>query len=731
MTVMRRIGRPLATATALAAAIAATLLAGSPASADATAAVYTYPAAPAGPQVDTYFGVQVPDPYRWLENPKNPQTTAWVNGESALAKNYLASLPTREARHAQLTGLVNYDRTRTPTMRGKTLFFTKDAAGAEQGVVYVAANATAKPRALLDANKLSASGTTALVDYVPSWNARYMVYSTSESGSDWETLHVKNVATGKDLPDQLDWVKFSATAWSPDDTGFYYSRYAKPKNPLQAANKNHKIYFHRIGTPQSSDQLVFADPKHPLRNVYADVDPDAKILWVYVSDSAGPNNQIYYQLLDRPSSRAVPLFTDGTAEYYPLATSGSTTWMLTTRGAPDRRVVKFSLKHPAERNWTNVVPEQTETMESASVVGKRIVTTFLKDATDRIRIFDLAGHEANAAALPGLGSASGFQGGSQYTSTYYTFTSYTSPVQVMRIDARTGTSTVWAQAHTTFDTSQVVSEQVFVTSKDGTKVPLFLVRRKDVAADGTNPTLLYGYGGFGVSITPSYSSQIAAWVQNGGIYAEAVLRGGGEYGQTWYEDGTLLHKQNVFDDFIACGQWLVDNRWTRSDRLAIKGESNGGLLVGAVLTQRPDLMGAALAGVGVLDMLRYQEFTIGSAWAGDYGLSSDSAEMFNYLLGYSPLHNVKPGVAYPATLITTGDHDDRVVPAHSYKFAATLQADNVSANPIIIRIDTDAGHGGGAGLSQTIDLWSDELAFLDTNLGTNPIVPAPTFVRSS
>jgi prolyl oligopeptidase len=694
-------------------------------------ATYTYPVAVPGAQVDTYFGTQVPDPYRWLENPKSAQTKAWIAAEQRLATDYLGGLPSRAARHKQLVDLVNYGINNTPTQRGRKLFWTGAPAGVQESILYVAETATAKPRVLLNSATLSPDASVGLSDWLPSWNGRYLAYAVSTGGSDWESIRIKSVATGRDYPETIDWVKFPSMSWDPADSGFYYSAYPKPKNPLQAVNRNQKVYFHRLGTDPAADTLVFADPRHPLRGLQSEVDPTAKTLWIYTNDSAGPNNGLYYRSLDAPRRPLVPLFLDHKAEYYPIAQIGNHIWMLTNRDAPNRRVVTLDLRHPAARNWKTVIGEQAETMDVASVVGDRLVTTFLKDATNRIRIFDLSGRETVTAPLPGLGTTGGFEGGDDRRQTYYSFTSYTSPTTVMRLDVQTGRSTVWRKAVTSFDTSQVTTDQVFVTSKDGTQVPAFIVHRKDVLPTGDNPTLLYGYGGFGYSITPTYSSRIAAWVQGGGVYVEAVLRGGGEYGYDWYEAGTQLKKQNVFDDFIATAQWLIDQHWTSKQRLAINGDSNGGLLVGAVLTQRPDLFGAAVAGVGVLDMLRYQDFTVGSGWAGDYGLSSDSPEMFTYLLGYSPLHNVESGVSYPATLITTADHDDRVVPAHSYKFAATLQADSVGQAPIVIRIDAKAGHGGGSGLAQTIDLWSDELAFLDAHVGNDPVVPTPRFSKAT
>jgi prolyl oligopeptidase len=691
--------------------------------------VFTYPVAVPGPQVDTYFGVQVADPYRWLENPDSPQTQAWVQAERNLTNSYLATLPSRASRHDQVAGLIHYNAPGVPGKYGRALFWTETAPGANQPVLYWSPSASAKPIPLLDGNKLAKDGKSSLADDVPSWDAKYVAYAVSRSGSDWETIKIRSVATKKDLPDTIEWVKFSGIAWSPDSTGFYYSAYDKPKNPLQAENKNQRLYFHKMGTPQSADRIAYADPKHPQGTIYGGVDDTAKMLWIYTNESANNNYRLFYQRLDRPGRPVVPLFTEADAAYYPLAMKGSRVWMQTTHDAPTGKVVTFDLARPAPKYWKPVIRPTEQTLTDVVVVGNRLVANYLQDATSRVFLFDRAGHPKGSAELPGLGTASGFSGYDRGHDTYYQFTSYTSPRMVLRLNVQSGRSVVWRQAVTGFDSTQVTTDQVFITSKDGTRVPAFIVHRKDVTPTGANPTILTGYGGFQVSITPGYTTFIASWLQRGGVYVEAILRGGGEYGTAWSEQGIQLHKQNVFDDFIATAQWLEDNGWTDREHLAVKGESNGGLLVGAVLTQRPDLIGAALPGVGVLDMLRYQDFTIGSAWAGDYGTSADSSEMFMYLLGYSPLHNVKPGVAYPPTLITTGDHDDRVVPGHSYKFAATLQADTGGTAPIVIRIDTDAGHGGGTSIKQTIATYTDELAFLDSTIGNGPVVPTPLFTR--
>ncbi len=687
---------------------------------------YVYPTAEAGARVDTYFGTRVADPYRWLENPRAARTKAWVRAESALSSAYLSSLPSRPERSTQLTSLYSYDRIEAPFEQDGKLFWLERRAGKDQNSLYIANGRNGVPRTLINGERLSADGTSSISDWNPSPNNEFVAWTASDSGSDWQTIRIRSVRTGRDLSERLHWVKFSWMAWLPDSSGFYYSRFPKPEDPLESANTNHELYFHMVGTPQSEDRLAFADPEHPDRTVSGFILDGTNTLWIYQSDSAAPGNYLYYQRLDSPRAPIVSLFDAGDAEYYPLAMKGSKVWVQTTLDAPRRRVVRIDLTAPGRRNWTTVVPQQPEPMEWSYAAGKQIVSVYLKDATNRLRIYDLNGRQTSSPVLPGLGAVSGFAGGPEGR-TYYAFTSYGAPRTVMELNTHTGVSTVWRAPKTPFDASQVVTEQVFLTSKDGTRVPVFIVHRADVTPDGFNATLLYGYGGFGVSITPAYLPYAAAWVQSGGVYVEATIRGGGEYGESWHLAGSGLNKQNSFDDFISAAEWLIASKWTSPDRLAIKGESNGGLLVATALTQRPDLFGAALADVAVTDMLRYQNFTIGAQWGDEYGRSDDGPRMFRYLLGYSPLHNIHPGTSYPATLVTTGDHDDRVVPAHSYKFAATLQASNAGPNPIIVSIATNAGHGGSGSIDSTISDYADELAFLDANLGIAPVVPTPVF----
>jgi prolyl oligopeptidase len=699
-----------------------------PPSASATSpVVYRYPAAASTAYADTYFGTNVADPYHYLENPTDPRTKRWVAAEASLARRYLDSMPSLASRTEQVKGLWNYTRFTSPEQYGNRLFWTENDGLRAQPVVYWSEGASGVRRVALDPNVLSSDGTVSIGFMNVSPDGRLIAYGASDGGSDWRTIRVRNVDTGQDLPDIITWAKFTEASWSPDSSGFTYSSYPEPANPLEQTNSNMRAYFHKLGTTQADDRVIYADPAHPEVKMYAFIPSGDVRRWFSLSTLTS-ENQLSYQSLATVDSPITPLIDTAGSWADPLHDDGNYTWILTNIDAPNYRVVRIDLRAPARENWVEIVPEQPDVIDSVTVSGTNLVVSTLHDVTSRVRIIGLDGVAGPTVELPGLGGASDFTGSDTSTTVYYRFDSFTSPSPVMALDIRTGKSTVWKVAEVGFDPSRFVTKQVFVTSKDGTKVPAFIVHRKGVRLNGLNPTLLYGYGGFNISMTAGYSPYRMAWLERGGVYVHANLRGGGEYGKAWHDAGTRLQKQNVFDDFIAVAEYLVDKEWTSPARLAIEGGSNGGLLVGAAITQRPELFGAAIPQVGVLDMLRYHRFTIGAAWAGDYGRSDDSPTMFKYLLGYSPLHNVRPGVDYPATLVMTGERDDRVVPAHSFKFGATLQADNASDNPIIVRVETRAGHGAGTSTEQAIAQTADKLSFLDANLGTAPVVPKPVFL---
>jgi prolyl oligopeptidase len=688
---------------------------------------YRYPAAPKTAYVDTYFGTNVADPYHYLENPTDPRTQRWVAAEASLARRYLDSMPSLASRTKQVKGLWNYTRFTSPEQRGNRLFWTESDGLRAQPVIYWSEGASGVRRVAIDPNELSSDGTVSIGFTNVSPDGKFIAYGTSDGGSDWRTIHVHNVDTGQDLPDIIAWAKFTEASWSPDSLGFTYSRYPEPANPLEQTNSNMRAYFHQLGTTQADDRLVYADPAHPEVRMFASIPSGDERRWFSLGSDTN-ESLLSYQSLAAVDSPITTLIDTAGSRSIPLHDDGNYAWILTNIGAPNYRVVRIDLRAPARENWVDIVPEQPDVIDSVDVSEGSLVVSSLHDVTSRVRIIGLDGVAGPTVVLPGLGGASNFSGSEDSTTVYYRFDSFTSPSPVMALDTRTGRSTVWKVAEIGSDPSRFVTKQVFVTSRDGTKVPAFIVHRKGMRLSGLNPTLLYGYGGFNISLTAGYSPYRMAWLERGGVFVQANLRGGGEYGEAWHEAGTKLQKQNVFDDFIAVSEYLVDKGWTSPSRLAIEGGSNGGLLVGAAITQRPELFGAAIPQVGVLDMLRYHQFTIGAAWAGDFGRSDDSPKMFKYLLGYSPLHNIRPGVHYPATLVMTGERDDRVVPAHSFKFGATLQADNASDNPIIVRVETRAGHGAGTSTEQAIVQTADKLSFLDANLGTAPVVPDPVFL---
>jgi prolyl oligopeptidase len=673
-----------------------------------------YPESARVDQVDDYHGVKVSDPYRWLEDLDSEQTRAWVTAENKVTSAYLAALPEREAIHKRLTELWNYERYGVPTQHGGRYFFTRNNGLQNQNVLYRVDTLGGEAKIVLDPNTLSQDGTVALSGLSISENGKLLAYGLSSGGSDWQEWKVREVESGRDLTDHLRWVKFSSAAWTHDDKGFFYSRYDEPKEgrQLEEANFYQKLYYHRLGTPQSADELVYQRPDKKELGFAALVSEDGRYLIIHSWQGTETENGIYYKDLQAPGSPVVELLGDFDASYNFIGNDGPVFWFQTDSSAPRGRVIAIDLRGPGRDHWRELIPQSQETLQGVACLNDSFFALYLKDAHSQVRQFDLGGKPLRELALPGLGSVDGFTGKRKDRETFYAYNSYTAPGTIYRYDLEKGTSTVFRQPKIEgFDPSQYETRQVFYTSKDGTRIPMFLTFKKGLKLDGSNPTYLYGYGGFSVSMTPAFSLAHVVWMERGGIYAVANLRGGGEYGEDWHQAGSKLKKQNVFDDFIAASEWLIANGYTSKQKLAIAGYSNGGLLTAASMVQRPDLFGAVIVGVGVLDMLRFHKFTIGWGWTSDYG-SPDDPQEFKVLYAYSPYHNLKPGTAYPPTLITTADHDDRVVPAHSFKFAAALQRDNDGTHPTLIRIETRAGHGGGKPVSKKIEEASDELSFL-------------------
>ncbi|MFS8782640.1 prolyl oligopeptidase family serine peptidase [Synechococcus sp. R6-6] len=666
--------------------------------------------------VDIYHGQPVPDPYRWLEDLDSEQTRAWIEAQNHLTFNYLQQIPARQRIRERLTQLWNYEKYSQPFKEGGRYFYFKNDGLQNQSVLYTQESLEGQARVLLDPNTFSEDGTVALAGIAISRDGRYLAYGLSRSGSDWQEWKVRDIETGEDLPDHLRWVKFSGASWTLDGQGFFYSRYDEPApgSEYESANYFQKLYYHRLGTSQSEDVLVYHRPDQKEWGFAGGVTEDGNYLIISVWRGTDPKNLIFYKDLRDPQSPVVELIREFEAEYSFVGNDGSRFWLLTDCQAPRRRLVAIDLEQPDRVQ--EVIPEAEETLQGVSLINNQFVAFYLKDAHTQIKTFALDGSYLGEIPLPGLGSASGFGGKRYDTETFYTFTSFTTPPTIYRYDFTSGTSTLFRQPQVDFDPQAYEVQQVFYTSKDGTRIPMFLVHRRGLARTGDHPTLLYGYGGFGISLTPSFSVGLVAWLEMGGVYAQPSLRGGGEYGEEWHQAGTKLNKQKVFDDFIAAAEWLIAHGYTNPAKLAISGGSNGGLLVGACLVQRPELFAAALPAVGVFDMLRFHKFTIGWAWISEYG-SPENPEEFKALYAYSPLHNLKPGTAYPATLITTADHDDRVVPAHSFKFAAALQAAQGGSQPILIRIDTKAGHGAGKPTSKLIEEAADRWAFLVQVLG--------------
>ncbi|HUE82941.1 MAG TPA: prolyl oligopeptidase family serine peptidase [Pyrinomonadaceae bacterium] len=680
-----------------------------------------YPPTRKGDQVDDYHGIKVSDPYRWLEDLDSEETRRWVEAQNKLTFGFLNEIPSRQKLEDRLTKLWNYEKYGVPFKEGGNYFYTRNSGLQNQSVLYTVSSLEGQPRVLLDPNTLSSDGTVALSGASISDDGRLMAYSLSASGSDWQEWKVRDVATGKDLADHLKWVKFSGASWTSDGKGFFYSRYEEPKeHALKGVNYFQKLYYHRIGTPQSEDVLIYERPDQKEWFFGGSVTEDGRYLIIGAYQGTDVKNRLYYKDLKAADSPVVKLLDEFDASYNFIGNSGSTFWFQTDSEAPRGKIIAIDITRSERKNWKVVVPEAKETLQGVSFVNHLFVANYLKDAHTQVKIFETNGRFVRQVEFPGLGTAVGFGGKAKDKETFYAFTSFTVPTTIYRYDMVTGKSEIFRDPKVDFNPNAYETKQVFYPSKDGVKIPMFITHKKGMKLDGTNPTYLYAYGGFNVSLTPAFSVGNLVWMEMGGVYAQANLRGGGEYGEDWHQAGMKVKKQNVFDDFISAAEWLIANKYTSKSKLAIGGGSNGGLLVGAVLNQRPDLFGAALPAVGVMDMLRFQKFTIGWAWVSDYG-SSENPEEFKALYAYSPLHNIKAGTEYPPTLVTTADHDDRVWPGHSFKYAAALQEAQAGAAPILIRIETKAGHGAGKPTSKIIEEIADRWAFLVRVLGIEPV----------
>jgi prolyl oligopeptidase len=675
-----------------------------------------YPKTKKSEQFDDYHGTRVADPYRWLEDDNSAETKAWVEAQNKVTFAYLNQIPEREQIKKRLTELWNYEKYSAPFKRGDKYFYYKNDGLQNQSVLYVADSLNDKGRVLLDPNKLSADGTVALSGLSISDDGKLMAYGLANAGSDWQEWHFMNVETGEKLPDVLKNIKFSGASWTLDGKGVYYSRYpeADAKSKLSGENFFQKLYFHRLGTPQSEDTLIYERPEDKEKFVGGFVSEDGKWLIINVGKGTAPMNMVYVKDLTKKDSPIMPVVDRLEADYSFIGNDGSKFYFRTDKNAPRGRVVMVDVADK-DLKWTEIIPQAAETLGGVDFINNQFVGNYLKDAYTQFRIYDINGKFVRNVELPGIGSAGGFGGKRFDTETFYTYSSFNAPPTIYRYDMKTGKSEIFRKADVKFNPADYEVKQVFYNSKDGTRVPMFIVHKKGLKLDGNNPTLLYGYGGFNVNMTPGFSVARLIWLENGGVWAMPNLRGGGEYGEEWHSAGTKLKKQNVFDDFIAAAEYLIKEKYTQPSKLAISGGSNGGLLVGAVLNQRPDLFGAALPAVGVMDMLRFHRFTIGRAWTSDYG-SAENPEEFKALYAYSPLHNIKK-IKYPAVLVTTADHDDRVVPAHSFKYAATLQEMQAGDAPVLIRIETKAGHGAGKPTAKIIEEQADIYGFLMKNLG--------------
>jgi prolyl oligopeptidase len=681
-------------------------------------AMIEYPAAKTVDQVDDYFGKKVADPYRWLEEMDTPDTKAWVEAQVKVTDDYLGKIPFRDDFKKRFTAIWNYERYTIPRKEGKYYVFKKNDGLQEHSVVYIQEGLDGEPKVLLDPNTFSEDGSVSLVGYSFSRDYKYVAYGISRGGSDWREYYVIEVETGKKLEDQVQWIKFSGVDWYKD--GFFYSRYDKPEEgqELKASNVFHKMYYHKLGTPQADDVLVHQDTENPKIGFDGEVSESGRYLMIVGWEGASNENLLFYKDLKKDSP-VLPIVDKTRGRFTFVGELDGRILIQTDYKAPNFRLISIDPALPAEDNWLEIVPESTNAMGGVSFVGGRLIARYLQDASSQVVVYDVAGKKLYDVALPGIGSVGGFIGKPDHQEVFYEFSSLNYPPTIFRYDIKGNRSEIFKKPDTPFSMEDYVTERVFYKSKDGTKVPMFLAHKKGIQLDGRRPTLLYAYGGFNSSMTPYFRGSIIPLLENGGVYAVACLRGGSEYGETWHRDGMLEKKQNVFDDFIAAAEYLQQKKYTSKERLAIYGGSNGGLLVGAVINQRPELYRVAIPAVGVMDMLRYHKFTIGWAWAPEYG-SSDNQEQFEYLIKYSPLHNIDGALDYPATLVTTADHDDRVFPAHSFKYIATLQEKYKGDNPVLVRIETKVGHGAGTSTSRSIEYYSDLYSFIFHNMGITP-----------
>lgn len=678
---------------------------------------FKYPPARTVNTVDDFHGTKVADPYRWMENEEDPELKQWIEEQNALTSGYLQGVPARDVFKKRLTELWNYPRFSVPFRRGNRYFFSKNDGLQNQSVVYMQEGLTGDPRVVIDPNTLSEDGTVALTNQAYTKDGTLFAYGLSKSGSDWQEIRIRNLETGKDYEEVIRWCKFASIAWSHDKRGFFYNRFPDPSTvPKEEQSFNVKVYWHELGTPQAADRLVYERPDAKELGFSPFVTDDGRYLVLVVWKGTDPVNRVYYREMGN-SGDFVRLLDAADARYSYIENTGSVFYFNTNLDAPRGRIIAIDVKNPDRRNWKEIIPQQPEPISFAAVINEQFVVAYLKDARHELKIFTMDGKPVREIALPTIGTIAGLSGEREDTEMFFGFTSFLYPTTVFRYDFKSHQSTPFWKSELKFDPSGYETRQVFYPSKDGTRIPMFLTHKRGIKMDGMNPTLLYGYGGFNASQLPFFSVARLAWIEQGGVFAVANLRGGSEYGEEWHRAGMLEKKQNVFDDFISAAEWLIRNKYTSTPRLAIQGGSNGGLLVAACMLQRPDLFGAVVCQVPVADMLRYHRFTVGRYWTGEYGNAEENPEHFKFLIAYSPLHNVKKGTAYPATMITTADHDDRVVPAHSMKLAATLQANDAGKNPILLRVETKAGHGGGKPVSKVIEELSDIYAFLMKTLG--------------
>lgn len=716
--------------TALAAAtslLLVTFVACRPITSQSTSPKLSYPVAKKGDVVDDYFGAKVADPYRWMEDLDSADVASWVAAENQVTFAYLASLPRRERFNKRITELWNYPKVSIPVREGGRYFYQKNSGLQRQSPLYVRESLTAAPALVLDPNVLSPDGSVSLAQWMPSPDGRMLAYGLSEGGADWETVHVRDLDKGQDLADEVRWMRFSNLAWTKDAKGFFYSRYPEPPKGkvLEAALSGQALYYHRVGAPQSEDRLIYARPDMPTRFIQGSVTEDGRYLLVFMYKGSDNNNRLYYVDLGDPKAPKIgvavkPLIEADDAEFYAFGNAGSVLYLRTDRAAPNRKVIAIDVRHPEPSAWTTIVPEGKEAIETVGLIGSRLVAQYLVEVQSRLSLFGLDGRPQGDVMLPGTGTVAGIGGRQDSSEIFYAFSSPLFPTSIFAYDVASKQQTPFEATKAPVDVGQFETKQLFATSKDGARVPLFLTARKGLAHDGSHPTMLYGYGGFSISTLPAYRSDVPAWLELGGIWVTVNMRGGAEYGEAWHKAGNFEKKQNVFDDFIAAAEHLIKEKYTSPAKLGIMGGSNGGLLVGAVEEQRPNLFAVALPAVGVMDMLRYDKFTGGRAWVTEYGSSSDKTQ-FDYLMKYSPVQNVKPGVCYPATLVTTADHDDRVVPSHSFKFTAAMQAAQGCNRPILIRVETQASHGYRPTDKRIAEL-ADQWTFAAAQMGV-PIEP--------